>query len=251
MNELNRVNLEEEQAKPVDVARGQVVQAPGFLVLSWSVWLLGSWVVALMLDPSIRAVRWMVFSCLFGLMVLWPVVRLSQGLMVREGDRWRVERASRWRALLDWVVLYAVFQAVVWPLRVSTDWSFGQVLQLDLAVGVWSLFIAAVVSLGCRMVSGWGRVGVMIFCVLVLVGEPVILAWMNVGAVEGESVWWKMVFSPLEAVWSLTGPGIEWIEGAWRDEVVMVGVLAGLLWIWVLINWLLDKKSNSKSAFAE
>ena len=51
-------------------------------------------------------------------------------------------------AIADWFALIVVFQAVIWPLRLSAGWSVTQTAWLDAAIAAWSLLVAAIVAVG-------------------------------------------------------------------------------------------------------
>ncbi len=141
--------------------------------------------------------------------------------------------------MMDWVCLLLVFQVVVWPLMLVGRWSIEQTLWLDLAVVFWSLLTAVLVGLGrvLPFTRGAGvRVGAMLLCVLLLLGEP---AWMAISGVgfdtagaeavgEGWRVQWQMRISPLQALWELTTTIQPYDPSAWRPTILSTAVAAGL-----------------------
>jgi hypothetical protein len=239
------------------------------LIISWCLWLLMSWSITLAIGATVHAVRWVVFSAMFGLMAVWPALRLSQQLPGRHAglipdSSGRIDygvASSRSRVLatmLDWVCLLLVFQVVVWPLMLVGRWSVQQTFWLDLAVVSWSLLTAVVIgfgrvlplserSRGVRVsgVSGGSgvRVAAMLVCVLLLVGEPV---WMAIGGVGFDTAGVEAVggavhaplqmrISPLQTLWELTTTVQPYDPSTWRLTILSTAA-AALLGVFVLVG---------------
>lgn len=202
-------------------------------ILGWCLWLLGSWFVTLGIDAALLPGRWMIYSTLFGLLAIWPVIRLSQEL-----SRGPVTRGSRSAAVfLEWFCLCLVFQAVIWPLQILQNWSIEQTIWMNLAVGSWSLITALLIAMGVGFKDAWARWLAMGLCILVLIGEPVLVA---IARFERPDESWAMRISPLLTVWELSyiGAGSDVDPWAWRISAVgIVGGIAWLLWsagLWVV-----------------
>lgn len=189
------------------------------LVIVWCLWLLLSWSITLGMSATAHAVRWMIFSAVFGLMAVWPAVRLSQ-----QGLRGSRRGRAVWGTLLDWFCLVGIFQVVVWPLMLLGRWSDQQTLWLDLAVLAWSLLTGAIVGLGRLLPGSGGRWGAMGVCMLLLLGEPV---WLAVGGTTGGS---QMGVSPIQALWELTTTVQPFDPSKWSAVVLSVGAAAVLAW---------------------
>lgn len=188
------------------------------LILGWCLWLLGSWIVLWTVGGwTIPALRAMVFASTLGLLGLWPAVRLSQmtrrypatdqrGLPASGGEVTRREWARACRGtLLDWFCLNLVFQAVLWPLQIAARWPVMQTVWLALAVAGWSLLTGLVIAWGRGTDRGAWRAGAMVGCVALVVVEPALwcLGWMA-GALGMP----MMRLSPLQALWTLSAPGV-------------------------------------------
>jgi len=187
------------------------------LALGWSLWLLGAWAVTLAIDSTVPAVRWMVYAALMGLMLIWPMLRLSQrGTAALAGT------------LLDWVCLMLVFQAVIWPLRLSGDWTMPQTWWLNATMGAWSLLTGLVIAWGRRVDRGSIRTLAMVACVGLLLGEPALRA--STGIVSGD-LW----LSPLGLVWQLTESPTHYVAQRWAMPVGSAGAAA--LVGWGLLGW--------------
>ena len=218
---------------------------PRGLVLAWCFWLIGSWCVALWIDSTVPAVRWMIFASLLGLMVIWPLIRLSQDITQgaarlsapgNDPNETETSALTPLVILADWFSLILVFQTVVWPLRLTTRWSVEQAAWLDAAVAAWSLLAAAIVAFGCSSRSAARRVVAMILCLLLLLGEPAAIALLDMIAPLPKQTGWTMRVSPLEALWKMTGPPTSWQPGPWRERVFAVAAAAVLAWIIVGIG---------------
>ncbi len=149
--------------------------------------------------------------------------------------------------MLDWVCLLLVFQVMVWPLMLVSRWSVQQTLWLDLAVVSWSLLTAVLVGLGRVLPWPGVRVGAMLLCMLLLVGEPV---WMAIGGMgfdtagvselAGRSGWgWQMRISPLQALWELTTTVRPYDPTVWSPTILSTATAAGLGWLvlWGMALW--------------
>lgn len=236
---------------PTTHRRGIMIDPFGLrtLIISWCLWLLVSWSITLAIDVTVHAVRWVIFSAVFGLMAVWPALRLSQqlpwyqpyGRQGKPANGNRSKPASHagsltrvFATLLDWVCLIAVFQVVVWPLMLVGRWSGQQTLWLDLAVMAWSLLIGALVGLGRVLPTAWARIGAMGLCVLLAVGEPVWMALTGLGfsgpGVGGQDL--QMRISPIQALWELTtSSGQPFDPAGWVPAIISTAVAAGLAWL--------------------
>jgi len=185
-------------------------------------WMLGSWLLALGLDSAPVASRWMVFGCLFGLLLIWPAIRLSQGTA-----RDRCSRADLGVVFADWVKLGLLLQLVIWPLWLSAEWRPRQALWLSGGLLAWSLLAGAILAWG-RAGGGARRTLAMILCLALLLAEPALMGLLSAG---GGPTGWVMRVSPLEMAWTLTASGgWEWTD-FWRQRITWVFVAAALAWI--------------------
>ena len=212
------------------------------LIIAWCLWLLASWSITLAINATAHAVRWVVFSAVFGLMAVWPALRLSQQLpwyppYSRAGRGVDLPTASagmRIKAtLLDWICLAGVFQIVIWPLMLLGGWTDRQTLWLDLAVLSWSLLTGAVIGFGRVLPGGWARMGAMAVCLLLLFGEPV---WIVVsgGLVTGQGAG-PMRVSPIQALWELTTTIQPYDPGPWVVTILSTAAAAGLAWAGLIL----------------
>ncbi len=217
------------------------------LIITWCLWLLVSWSITLAISATVHAVRWVVFSAVFGLMAVWPALRLSQQLPSRfhANNAYTTQgidfgtatfRTRLLATMMDWLCLLLVFQVVVWPLMLVGRWSVQQTLWLDLAVLSWSLLTAVLIGLGRLAPLAWLRVVAMVLCVLLLIGEPL---WMAVGGTgfglvtEGTpgrlaNTHWQMRISPLQTLWELTTTEQPYDPTGWRPTILSTAAAAGL-----------------------
>jgi hypothetical protein len=241
----NEITLPPEEPSPPPRRRGLTHDfATRGLVLMWCLWLLGSWSLTMGVKPVLPNIRYMVLSAAIGFLVLWPLLRLSQQVVrlrygVNEPDAGgpavlRAEPVGRGASagtiFADWLSLLAVFQAVLWPLPLTTGWSIQQALWLDAAMAAWSLLVAAIVALGCAADSPVRRTIAMVLVLALLVGEPVVMAVMNLHAERGGGVTWLMRVSPLQAIWEMTSAPIDWRPQRWAERVIAVACAAVVAW---------------------
>ncbi len=150
--------------------------------------------VASSLDSPVVAFRWIVFAGMTGLMLLWPAYRLSGDRPPRIDPPHAIPSrvpGPVGTALFEWFCLMLVFQIVVWwpqvvvwslqwlpmpPTGTVSGWSVQQTAWLDGAIAIWSLITAAIVAQGCRSRSPRRRTLAMGLCILLVLGEPLLIA---------------------------------------------------------------------------
>ncbi|MEM6854056.1 MAG: hypothetical protein AAF593_06565 [Planctomycetota bacterium] len=217
------------------------------LVLGWSLWLLGTWVVLWVVGGwTMPALRVMVLAALVGMMGVWPAVRLSQATPTRghlhgndlSGSDWA--RACGWIGA-DWLALNLVLQAVIWPLQLAAKWTLGQAVWLVVATAGWSLMTGLIIAWGRGTnVASW-RSWAMVACIGVVVLEPLLwwMGWMTGGPRVGVP---EMRFSPLQAVWGVstagTGAQAEAAIATHRFQIITVATasLVGWVVLWALLG---------------
>jgi len=212
------------QTKPTQTSSHEVHRVSlRVVVLGWCLWLLGTWAGSLWIDSAQPATRWMLMGSVIGLMVIWPMARMSM-----DADT----RSSTGRLMFcEWLTLITIFQAVVWPLSVTARWEIEQTLWLDLAVVAWSLLTALLVATGVRSPWAAHRCLVALLCVLLLVGEPALLMLTSLDLNAAPDEVWVMHISPIQTVWALAQTPIEWNSGPWRANVVIMGMGAIVAWV--------------------
>lgn len=205
------------------------------IILIWLFWLMGNWGIALYLDGTHRALRWMAFGCLTGLLLVWPAVRLSLDI----GGASPLGRFQRFRPgvstlLTDWLGMVAILMIVVGVLSFPAGWGPIQVTYLATTYVAWSLLVGAIIYIGSRSRRGLVRTWAMLACLALMFAEPVLQAVFAL-ITRGESPNWATWASPIEAVWAMTVPAVEWQPDPWLPRVVAVAVAAAVLWVAGLI----------------
>ena len=166
-------------------------------------------------DGGPAASRSMAFSCMIGLMLMWPVFRLSQN----------IDYAISGESILwDWLCLNMVLQAVIWPLHVTASWSVPQALWLVVALAAWGLLTGLVLLICGRWTSGLGRASGAAMCLLVIVGEPVVMVVLAGARFLGP---WSMRISPIDTLWALTDRPAR----VWPMQVLGIAVAAIAGWL--------------------
>jgi len=202
------------------------------LILGWCLWLLGSWAATLWIAATAPAVRWMVYTSMVGMLLVWPTFRLSQG-RARPGAA-RVSPVPG--TLGDWLSLNLVLQAVIWPLQLIAGWSLTQTLWLAGALAAWSALIGVLIAAGRRSGSAVARSVAMLGCVFMVLAEP--LTRVLVGPTPGLSGGWGL--SPVGPLWELTVRRERFVLGEVGETVVLVAAAALVGWVvlWGLGVWL-------------
>ena len=151
---------------------------PRGLIFLSSLWLIVSWLLAIGLRAPVQpssasytpAIREMLLCVTIGLMIGWPLLRLSQTCPpypIRQ-------------TLLDLVVLLGLLQVVVWPLRLVTNWTPLRTAAIDATITGWHLLAGALVAAAVTTPRRGPRILVMIACVL----------WAAVAKYMVEPIFW-------------------------------------------------------------
>lgn len=212
------------------------------MIIAWCLWLLGAWGVALLSSSGIPAVRWTVLASVIGLMAMWPAARLSQAEQI---DDTRRRPQAALAILLEWLCLVLVFQMVIWPLRIVADWPVRQALWLNAAVAAWSLLTAAAVAWGRQFRTSLGRTVMMAVCMLVLVGEPALMALTPSSGPSPLRFVWTMRLSPLQALWAMTAPSPGPLE-PWMGVILTITAAAVAAWLVLFVFAWLNRGGDEK-----
>ena len=209
---------------PAPVDPRPALPVPRGLVFAASGWIAVSWIIAIGVQPPLQpssavytpAARMLLASMVIGGVVAWPLVRLSAG----------VNRRPIASALLDLATLVALFQIVVWPLRLVTSWPADRTLLLDLHGIAWLASIAGLLaSVAAR--EGGARAWTMILIMLWLILPPVLVMMLGLPGDLAR-------LSPLVEVWNIASAGpAEIAPGDWR-RVAIEFVVAAVIW-WAAI----------------
>lgn len=214
---------------------------PRGLIFFASLWLIASWIIALgwqtPVQPSSASytpgVRLMLLCVTIGLMIGWPLLRLSQT------RPWHVI-AQTW---LDLLVLLGLLQVVIWPLRLVTTWTTWRTAALDATIGGWLLLAGAVVASAIATDLRGPRVLAMLACLAMCLAGPT-LAWL--GLMSGVHASELIGLSPLMAVRTLS-------EGISTHPAAAQWTWIGLLWfadlaVWIALAILLRSSNAARSA---
>jgi hypothetical protein len=204
---------------------------PRVLIFLTSIWLIGSWIIAIGFKTPVQpspssyepGVRRMMLCVTIGLMIAWPLLRLSQ-----EATRFPI-----WQTILDLLVLVSMVQLVVWPLRLVTTWSIERTAAIDAVILGWLLLAGAVVAASTGARSAGPRILGMLACTGMCLLGPIAAV---VGVMSGAQSLSLVEMSPLMAVQSLGLGG----GGPVRDQQWMLIILlhAAALIVWTtLIVW--------------
>jgi hypothetical protein len=202
---------------------------PRGLILLAAVWVVTSWILSIGLRAPVvvssesytPGVRLMLISLAVGLMIGWPMLRMSQSPMpfpVRQ-------------VLLDLIVLLALVQVMIWPLRLVTPWSPARTAALDATLTAWALLAGACVASAAGSPRAGPRNLAMLGCVGICVIGPV-LALACVGDPTLESLGQRLArIGPLLEVHALSKGGGSPPTGEQWAWIGLVGLAAVACWI--------------------
>lgn len=151
---------------------------PRALIFLASIWLIGSWILSIGLRQPVHpasasfepAVRLMLVCLATGLMIAWPLLRLSQSPTPYPFRQ----------TILDLLVLLAMLQVVIWPLRVVTSWSVLRTASIDATLCGWVLIIGALITSALLSDRRGPRTFAMIAAVLLCLAGPAAAALAGV-----------------------------------------------------------------------
>lgn len=186
-----------QQKPPLILPRG--------LILVASVWLISSWSVAIGFRPPVEAssasytpgVRLMLISAVIGLVIGWPMLRLSLGTALYPIKQ----------TVLDLVVLLALVQVVVWPLRLVTPWSPARTAALDATLVAWTVLAGAIVAsaVGTQR-AGPRNIAIFACLCMCLAGPSLAILGLHMRPLDGFSHRLLQI-GPLLEVHALSGGG--------------------------------------------
>lgn len=197
---------------------GPPLLLPRGLIFVASTWLIASWVIAIGVRTPVQPtsatytpnVRLMLLCVTMGLMLAWPMLRLSQ---VRPSYPIR-------QTLLDLLVLGGLVQVVVWPLRLVTSWTPSRTAAIDATLTGWVVLAGAVVAAAISSDRLGTRTLAMMACVAMCLLGPA-LAW--IGLVSGIDTADLARLSPFMAVGTLgSASGAHATVDQWRAIAVLL-----------------------------
>lgn len=211
------------------VAREPLLLPRGLIFLA-SLWLIASWLIAIGWRAPVEpvsasytpGVRLMLLCMTVGLIIGWPLLRLSQ----------RAAAHPIRQTLLDLAVLLALTQVVLWPLRLVTSWSAGRTAALDATLAGWLVLAGAIVASAIGTHRAGPRSLAMLACIGLCVLGPA-GAWL--GVVSGVEAMSLIDLSPLLAVLTLgQGGGAPPTAEQWR-WILLLGIAGLAAWAALLI----------------
>lgn len=229
---------------------------PRTLAFAWALFILACGVMTIgllllrgpwaLLDKGVYqyAARTMLLSVALGLCVLWPMVRLSQAVPMRE---------RTWVAIVrDLIVLLPPLQAVVWAQAAArAGWAFDAIAAMSLSLLAWPVLLGAALATllrpgpaaaetfdtgtvfaGTAGPNARARTLAMAAVALAALG-PLLALRLGLG--------WAAMLSPVSAVLDLTrnhagGAGRPTVvDGRWT-ALLAQGALALAWWAWLIVR---------------
>jgi len=183
------------------------------------------------------AARIMLVVLAVGLIVLWPMTRLSQA---------SPEHHPVLAAFADLIVVLVPVQIVVWPLIVLANWPQDIVIGLASIFATWAVVIGGLVALGLagphysapRQGHLWARGGWML-AALALGFGALAAQWFLLSAGRAVPAW-LLMSSPVTAIPALTGRGLAGpsapVSRVQWDTIVGTLSVAVLLWSLAIVR---------------
>ena len=194
---------------------------PRALIFLASIWLIGSWLLAIGLLPPVQpssssyahGLRMMLLCLTTGVMIGWPLLRLSQDATA----------APMRQTLLDLLVLASMIQVIVWPLRLVTTWSVLRTAAIDATLVGWSTLAGAAVASAIGTRRRGPRNLAMVGCLAMCLLGP---ALAYVGALSGRDAPALLMMSPVLSIRALADGGGPLTGGPWAWTAVLYAATA-------------------------
>ncbi|MEC9374186.1 MAG: hypothetical protein VYC34_10100 [Planctomycetota bacterium] len=202
---------------------------PRTLTLLWSIFLMAlatTTVFSVKLlgprDPQAfqPAARLMLTIAAAAMAVLWPMVRLSQTSPPR----------PLLAGITDLLAVNIPLQAVIWPLKLLTGWSFTILFAISAGLLSWSVLLGALIAIGAAGRPGLGRTFWMALALAIVGAAPTAAALTAWAGGTPISLW--PLGSPVTLPRALTatpsGSPARMNDAEWI--AIAAPALAGLLW---------------------
>ncbi len=205
---------------PLTLPRGLILMASAWLVLSWIVTIGFRAPLEATSSSYTPGVRVMLICMTIGLMIAWPLLRLSQG----------PSPAPVRQTQLDLLVLLALLQVVVWPFRLVTPWTPLRTAAIDATLASWVALAGALVASAVGSRRAGPRNLAIVGCVGMCLGGPA-AAWLTVvGAPAADLPVALVRFGPIMEVLDLSaGGGAPPTAGQWQ-WITCVALAAIVAW---------------------
>jgi len=201
---------------------------PRGLILIASIWLVTSWVLAIGVRTPVEAssasytpgVRLMLITAAIGLVIGWPLLRLSQGQVA----------SPMKQTVLDLIVLLALVQVVIWPLRLVTPWSPARTAALDATLVAWTALAGALVASATGTQRAGPRNIAIVACLSMSLAGPVLaiigLYFQPIGSVTHR----LLRFGPLLEVYEISGGGRTAPDAGQWKWIIILALSASAAW---------------------
>lgn len=113
----------------------------------------------------VYACRAMLVMANLGVVVLWPMTRLSQQFPARPARS----------VFIDLLIVLVPIQAVIWPMPVLAHWSLGVTAAQSASCAAWACLVASILLVAMRHPTHWGRTLSMLACLGVALVAPAML----------------------------------------------------------------------------
>jgi len=176
---------------------------PRVFTLLWTVFLLAATAVSIatvglqgaVLEEGARAAARMILqTAAIGLVVLWPLTRLSQRRPEPVGVLWSVQ---------DTIAVLIPLQAVIWPHIPLARWSVHLAAASACVLAAWASLVGAILAFAFagRPPGALARSAWMLLFLVLLAGAPLASIGLHAGgATLGAAGAWLQMASPLTAI---------------------------------------------------
>ena len=207
-------------SEAIEPPRGLVIAAGGWIIFS-AIASFG-FQLPIHLSPSslTPSIRMLLLTCAVGMVIVWPLVRLS--LPSRE--------RTIARTIIDTLTLACLWQLIVWPLRLGTPWPIERTLLLDLLVIILLAGSAGIIAAASAFQNSLARGFAMICCILLTVGLQIPLAAIGFTPTGISSVFLANIFQGgVPSLLSCMNSPASLPESSEWESLVAYGIFNGAL----------------------
>lgn len=220
---------------------------PRPLIFLASLWLIGSWMVAIGFNTPIQpssasytpGVRMMLTCVTIGLLIGWPLLRLSQ----------RATHYPLRQTMLDLILLIAMMQVVIWPLKLVTPWATSRMAAIDGLLVGWVLLIGGIVAAAVGSSRSIVRTFGMIACITLTLFGPAMVwigQWLANGTPHMVAAFPRVIAEgPFVGINRLSFGGSSTpLHARWID-ITVVGLAALTVWLLLILLSMIRSRTES------
>lgn len=209
----------QRMSRPRTTSPTPPLELPRRLVFGASTWLAASWIVSIGIRPPVQptsttytpAARMLVVAIMIGILIAWPLARLSAPQ----------PRRPLMSAFLDTISLVVLTQIVIWPLRLVTTWSVERISTVSLELLANTILVGGLLAIAGS--ARRGATATMLALVALIVVPAMIALGMPIDPLFSPS--------PIVRAWAITSEGPGPLQPAVWSGALATALVGAMAWI--------------------